>query len=172
MFCKKCGNKIPDGHKFCTECGAKIDEQQEQNNTHEYKTDYSEYTGRYEYRSPHNEPKFTFEQMSSHGSSQPIFGKSRIVAGLLAILTNFGIYNFYLGYFKKATIQLIITIISIAASFSASLLLQNHGPNLAYNICYLIYLVSALSVSIWGLVDAIRLFTKKLNKDGSGNPII
>ncbi|MDO4960309.1 MAG: DUF4234 domain-containing protein [Eubacteriales bacterium] len=25
MFCPKCGNEIPDGSKFCTECGARVD---------------------------------------------------------------------------------------------------------------------------------------------------
>lgn len=32
MFCENCGNKIEEGHKFCTKCGHLVDSIKEKTN--------------------------------------------------------------------------------------------------------------------------------------------
>lgn len=38
MFCKFCGNQLPDGSKFCTRCGARLDENQQNQNDSQFYT--------------------------------------------------------------------------------------------------------------------------------------
>ena len=62
--------------------------------------------------------------------------KSKIVAGILGILLGgLGIHNFYLGFTKKAVIQLLITVLSVG----------------------FLSWVSA----IWGLVEGILILVSK-----------
>ena len=66
-------------------------------------------------------------------------GKSKIAAGLLAIfLGQLGIHNFYLGYTKKAVIQLLITLL-LSWTF-----------------------VAPTAVWIWAIVEAVKIFQGKL----------
>lgn len=75
--------------------------------------------------------------------------KSKLVAGLLAIfLGGLGIHNFYLGYTQKGVIQLLITLLGSCLFFI--------GP---------------IVTAIWALVEAIFIFTGKINVDGKGNPL-
>lgn len=69
--------------------------------------------------------------------------KSKFVAGLLGILLGFlGIHNFYLGYNAKGIAQLLLFVFGfIPVSF------------------------------IWALVEAILIFTGKINTDSSGIPL-
>lgn len=71
---------------------------------------------------------------------QPQTGsKSKIAAGLLAIfLGQLGIHNFYLGYTKKAVIQLLITLL-LSWTF-----------------------VAPTVVWIWAIVEAVKIFQGKL----------
>ena len=65
--------------------------------------------------------------------------KSKIAAGLLAIfLGQLGIHNFYLGYTKKAVIQLLITLL-LSWTF-----------------------VAPTAVWIWAIVEAVKIFQGKL----------
>ena len=75
--------------------------------------------------------------------------KSKLVAGLLAIfLGTFGVHNFYLGYTQKGVIQLLITLLGSCLFFI--------GP---------------IVTAIWALIEAIFIFTGKINVDGKGNPL-
>lgn len=75
--------------------------------------------------------------------------KSKLVAGLLAIfLGGLGIHNFYLGYTQKGVIQLLITLLGSCLFFI--------GP---------------IVTAIWALIEAIFIFTGKINVDGKGNPL-
>ena len=75
--------------------------------------------------------------------------KSKLVAGLLAIfLGGLGIHNFYLGYNQKGVIQLLITLLGSCLFFI--------GP---------------IVTGIWALIEAIFIFTGKINVDGNGNPL-
>lgn len=73
-------------------------------------------------------------------------GKSRIAAGVLAILLGaFGIHNFYLGYNNRGTTQLLITILS----------------------CGILSWVSA----IWAIIEGISILTGSINEDAFGQPL-
>lgn len=78
--------------------------------------------------------------------------KSKVVAGLLGIfLGGFGVHNFYLGYTKKAVIQLVCTIVGILLS------------------CVGIGVLVISGISIWGLIEGIMILCGKIDKDGKGN---
>lgn len=72
--------------------------------------------------------------------------KSKIAAGLLGIFFgSLGIHNFYLGYTGKAVGQLLLSILS----------------------CGTLSVISG----IWGLIEAILIFTGEINKDANGVPL-
>ncbi len=69
--------------------------------------------------------------------------KSKMIAALLALfLGYFGIHNFYLGNSKKAVMQIVVTIVTCGIG------------------------------SVWGFVDAIFLFTGKIDTDAAGNKLV
>lgn len=82
-------------------------------------------------------------------------GKSKLIAGILGIFFGyFGIHNFYLGYTKKAILQLIISIIGLILS------------------CKGIGVFLFFGVEIWGLVEGVLILTGKIKKDAKGNNLI
>ncbi len=153
MFCKNCGAKIEDGQKFCTYCGAKIEKPEESNKSNNTQSG----------------PYISYESLTGHTANNEAvsFGKSRVFAGLLAILVGAGIHNFYLSNIKKAVIQLLIYIVSSVFTFAA----QGASTETAYWIFYAIGLISGAVVGIWCLVEGILILTGKIKKDGKGNPI-
>lgn len=73
--------------------------------------------------------------------------KSKLVAGLLALfLGSLGIHNFYLGYTNKAVTQLLICLVGS-----------------------LLFGLGAFVAAIWALIEAIQIFTGKINTDADGN---
>lgn len=91
-------------------------------------------------------------QNFNNGSETKV--KSKMVAGLLAIfLGTFGVHNFYLGYTTKAIIQLVVTIVGIVLS------------------CFIIGVFVVFGVWIWAIVEAVMIFTGKINCDAQGNPL-
>lgn len=78
-------------------------------------------------------------------------GKSKLVAGLLGIfLGALGIHNFYLGFTKRAILQLVITLV---------------GGVLTCGI-------AAAVVEIWGLIEGIMILTGKVAVDANGIPLV
>ena len=73
----------------------------------------------------------------------PSMQKSKLAAGLLGIfLGGLGIHNFYLGYNSKGIKQLLLWVFFLGfVSF------------------------------IWGIVDAVRIFTGKIEFDANGVPL-
>lgn len=68
--------------------------------------------------------------------------KSKMTAGLLGIfLGGYGIHNFYLGYTKKAVIQLILSLFTCGIA------------------------------GIWGFVEGIMILCGSINTDADGNPL-
>lgn len=81
---------------------------------------------------------------------QQVSTKSRNIAGVIAlIMGSFGIHNFYLGYKKKAIIQLCLGI----------------GGLLTFGV------TSTIS-GIWGICECISLLVGKINTDGEGKTLM
>lgn len=73
-------------------------------------------------------------------------GKSKIVACILALfLGTLGIHNFYLGYNKKAMLELLLTILSFG-------------------------ILSIIS-EILAIIDLVMIVTGSTSVDGDGNPL-
>ena len=119
--CLKCGVNANVGNRFCKNCGASV------------------------------EPNAAvcLSCGSAISNQNTAAGtKSKIVAGLLAILLGtLGIHNFYLGYTKKAVVQLLI---SIFGAFLFGL-----GP---------------LAVWVWAIIEAVKIFTGQAT-DANGNAL-
>lgn len=85
--------------------------------------------------------------------------KSKVVAILLALfLGNLGIHDFYLGNKKAGFIKLGLTIIGIAlivAGFAAFVA----SETVAVPVLAIIGYIVLLGVSIWALIDLIRIIT-------------
>ena len=103
-------------------------------------------------------------------------GKSKTTAGLLGIFLGiFGVHNFYLGFKKKAIIQLVISCVGIVISIIAWVI----ADILALVVIGIFLIPVALllncipiGVAIWGLVEGIRILMGKVEYDGYGEPII
>lgn len=81
--------------------------------------------------------------------------KSKVTAGILAIFAgSLGIHNFYLGYTNKAVTQLLLTIFGYILMF------------------VVVGFFMIFAVGIWCLVEAIMIFTGKIDTDAKGNPLV
>ncbi|MGI6269864.1 MAG: NINE protein [Candidatus Howiella sp.] len=139
MYCKNCGNQMDDVAAVCVKCGAAKGSG----------TNFCANCGQ-----PEN-PGAAFcvncGAPSSVGTPVPAGAqKSKLAAGLLGIfLGSLGIHNFYLGYQKKALIQLLVSLI---------------GGILTCG-------VAAVAMEIWGLVERIQILTGSINVDANGVPL-
>jgi len=103
-----------------------------------------------------------------------INGKSKIVAGVLAIVLGSGIYNFYLKFTAKAVIQLLITLASIILITVGTVLLVlslSVYHSLDLFIASLAILISGslfLPMRIWEILEGIMLLTGSIEVDGNG----
>ena len=94
------------------------------------------------------------QNLNNANNGSEVKPKSKMVAGLLAIfLGTLGIHNFYLGYTKKAVIQLVVTIVGIILS------------------CIIIGAFVVFGVWIWAIVEAVYIFTGKIDCDAQGVPL-
>lgn len=131
MFCKNCGKEISDVADFCTACGVA--------------------KGKGENFCSNCGASITSGAAvclnCGCAVSKPESEKSKIIAGVLAILVgSLGIHSFYLGYTKKGIIQLVL---SLALSWT---------------------FVAPLAVGIWAIVDAVNIFMGKMS-DADGKPL-
>lgn len=131
MYCKNCGKEIEEGKEYCVDCEPKAEAVGEETPAQETKTE--------------NTTTTTSAEL-----------KSKMAAGLLGIfLGQFGVHNFYLGYTKKAIIQ-------VCVSAGGWLL----------SVCTLgITCLAPAAMGVWGLVEGIQILTGSINKDGKGNPL-
>ena len=140
MYCRNCGTEItnPDA-VVCVSCGTKVG----MGKNHCY------HCG--------NQLMPNSEVCLSCGSSAKqtaVAGsKSKIVAGLLGIFLGcFGVHNFYLGYTKKAVIQLVATILGFVLS------------------CIVLGVFVVAGIEIWGFIEGVLILCGKIDTDGNGNP--
>ena len=131
MFCKNCGAPINDNQEICLNCGVK---KGEGNN-------FCQNCGQ---AVPPNAAVCLNCGVATVTTSQ----KEKVVAGLLAIfLGQLGIHNFYLGYTKKAVIQLVICLVG----------------------CWF-FGIGTLVTWIWAIVEAVKIFSGDM-PDAKGNPL-
>jgi len=87
--------------------------------------------------------------------------KSKLVAGLLGIFLGYlGIHNFYLGYTKKAIIQVSVYVGCMIVG--SILLIIGIG---------IFFYMGAIGISIWALVEGIMILAGAINVDGKGIPL-
>ena len=80
--------------------------------------------------------------------------KDRFIAGVFALFFGvYGIHNFYLGYKKKAYWQLGLCLGGMVLS------------------CIFIGVFAILAAYVWAIIDAVNLFTGKINVDANGLPL-
>lgn len=140
MYCKNCGNQMDDaavvcttcgfakgtGTKFCPNCGVEVAEGQAM--------------------CVHCGVALNQQAVASANGA----AKSKLAAGLLGIfLGGFGVHNFYLGFTKKAVIQLVICLVGSCIAI---------GPVVA---------------SVWGLIEGIFYLMGKegYTADANGVPL-
>ena len=102
--------------------------------------------------------------------------KSRLIAGLLGIfLGSYGVHNFYLGYTRKAIIQVSLSvgslILAIFLYMLAAILSVIVIGIFIFPIAFLINMIP-VGIWVWGLVEGIMIFSGNINKDANGNPLV
>ncbi|MGN1000118.1 MAG: NINE protein [Faecousia sp.] len=132
MYCKNCGNPMDDGAAVCVKCGC----------AKGTGTSYCHNCGQ------PLAPGAAF-CTSCGAAPAPVASadaKSKLAAGLLGIfLGTFGVHNFYLGYTKKAVIQVLLGTVGCCIAV---------GPAIS---------------GIWGLVEGIMILCGNIKVDGKGN---
>ncbi len=109
MFCKNCGTQIDDNAAFCPNCGQAANAQPTQ-------------------------PTQPAQPVNQNSGA----AKSKLAAGLLGIfLGSLGVHNFYLGYTKRALIQLLVSLLTCG--------------------------IGATAMGVWGLIEGIFYL---IGKDG------
>ncbi len=118
-ICVKCGVPVSKGEAYCQNCGAQT----------------------YEGASVCTQCGAALNKSVASGEQ-----KSKMAAGLLGIfLGGLGVHNFYLGYTKKAIIQLLVALLTCG--------------------------FGAVITQIWGLVEGVMILTGSINTDGNGVPL-
>ena len=101
--------------------------------------------------------------------------KSKTAAGLLGIFLGvYGVHNFYLGYYKKAVIQLVATLGSYVVYFatlfsfvlSDSYMSDEQAVGLVFGLIFMVIVV--VGIRIWSFVEAILVLCGKIERDGKG----
>jgi TM2 domain-containing membrane protein YozV len=89
-FCFNCGAKLEENNNFCASCGSKLNE-----------TVSNQTSG------------FQTQAQPMNNNTYTAAGKSRMVAGLLGLFLGYiGVHNFYLGFTGKAILQIILTVVT------------------------------------------------------------
>lgn len=136
MYCRNCGNGMDDHAAFCVKCGV----------TKGSGAMYCPNCG------TQTHPQAVACVNCGYGLAPQAYGdqKSKLAAGLLGIfLGGLGIHNFYLGYQKKALIQLLVSVI---------------GGVLTCGI-------ASAAIQIWGLIEGIMILSGSIAVDGKGAPL-
>jgi len=148
---------------------------------------------------PPNVPplQYGYAQPQGYNNNNPAYNnsgiyaqkrKSKLAAGLLAILLGWGIYNFYLKYYAKAIIQLVGTLVSLGlvlywvgqfmmmmGSMIQSTLMFDFNYEYYYTNFFttelMIGSLLSMSIGLWQFVEGILILAGVIKKDGAGDPI-
>ena len=113
-------------------------------------------------------------QNYSQNNSNPEM-KSKLAGGLLGIFLGWvGVHNFYLGYTKKAIVQLCLTVGSVVLEtvlyIVATVLALIYIGFLIYPIAVLVGFIP-VGVGIWGFVEGIMILAGGIKTDAKGIPL-
>lgn len=136
MYCRNCGNGMDDHAAFCVKCGV----------SKGAGAMYCPNCG------TQTHPQAVACVNCGYGLAPQVYGdqKSKLAAGLLGIfLGGLGIHNFYLGYQKKAIIQLLVSVIGGVITCG----------------------IATVAVQIWGLIEGIMILSGSISVDGKGTPL-
>ncbi len=132
MYCRNCGNLMNDEAVVCVQCGVPA--------------------GKGNNHCPtcgepcHPEAVICVKCGVPFKAPQPVeekSDKSKIAAGLLGLFLGvYGVHNFYLGFTKKAVLQLILGIVTCGAT------------------------------SLWGLIEGILILCGYMDKDANGKKLV
>ena len=123
MFCPKCGRSIDEEDKICPHCCADMEEYEKET-----------------LAAKEIENCLNYDENTAYAGNS---GKSRAIAGLLQIfLGAFGIGRFYLGYYKIAVWQIVVSLLTVF-----------------------------IGGSVWGFIDGIRILNGKPYLDASGRTL-
>ena len=166
MYCRNCGNEMPDGAEICMKCGVPVGKGK----------DFCWNCG-----------KETVKEavvcvscgagLVPKNETEPTGDKSAIAAGLLAIfLGGIGVHNFYLGFKKRAVAQLMLTIggliffvlYVVFIALAASTYFETGFVLLAI-LSMLVGCAGMAAPSIWALVEGIMYLCGAKKRDGKGN---
>lgn len=166
MYCRNCGNEMPDGAEICMKCGVPVGKGR----------DYCWNCG-----------KETVKEavvcvscgagLVLREEAEPTGDKSAIAAGLLAIfLGSLGVHNFYLGFKKRAFAQLLLTIggailsvLYVVFIFLAVSTYFETGFILLAILSLLLGIACVSASSIWALIEGILYLCGIKKTDGKGN---
>lgn len=154
-YCESCGREIGTDVDVCTNCGkifAKEPITEEELNDEDISAETEPLTeDTVSSQTEDSIPNSATIPNAYEGTVEEKSPKSKVVAGLLAIfLGAFGVHNFYLGYTKKAIVQLSLTIVGLVLC------------------CIVIGAFLVWGIQIWAFIEGIFLFIGKIGKDGQG----
>ncbi|MDD4984606.1 MAG: TM2 domain-containing protein [Dehalococcoidales bacterium] len=183
MYCRKCGNKVPDNSRFCDECGTAVNANLSSSapvatpaarpSVYQSEADIAR-AGAEVARAGAEvaRAKVDLANAAAYAVGSDISPKSRLAATLLAVfLGAFGAHRFYLGKYGSAAGMLILTIIYfiVAGVTGTGIMFQ---PNLAMmNLWALGFaLIPLMIVGIWAFVDFIVVVSGHM-RDGKGRRV-
>jgi len=136
MYCRNCGNGMDEHAAFCVKCGV----------SKGAGSVYCPNCG------TQTHPQAVVCVNCGFGLAPQAYGeqKSKLAGGLLGIfLGGLGIHNFYLGYQKKAIIQILVSVIGGVITCG----------------------IATVAVQIWGLIEGIMILSGSISVDGKGIPL-
>jgi len=103
----------------------------------------------------------------------PISLKNKSTAGFLSLFVGFGICNFYLGYKKKAIIQVVLSVISILVVASAPFFILADSINTNTLLYFIpVFVIPFWASVLWHFIEGIMIFTGRIKTDGKGQPLL
>lgn len=159
--CKICSRAMDDSFNVCPYCGNAATEtvnenEQSAQQPNEQQNPYNQ--NNYGYQNNYTQPNAgqtynggyyqqTYSQPHSEYTPVPRPQRSAYIAGILAIIGGmFGLHNFYLDNTKRATIQLVVSIVGLVLTFG----------------------VATIAMEVWGIIEGLKILKGEINTDGTG----
>ncbi len=109
------------------------------------------------------------KKLSFFGKLKHYFGgsKSQVVAALLAFfLGTLGVHRFYLGHTGIGLTQLVLTLVGFGLLIGGFLASVVAGGIATFSVVVVIGLLFIAGVSVWSIIDLIRILTGDLQPKG------